>query len=180
MSEQPAPLPPLSTWHDNATNFGLRSRLLHWITAGLVAMSFVLAWTWFIPGPGPAQILMVEFHRFVGIVVLLITLARILLRLVSRPKTLSDSPFFIRISARFVQSALLLLLVALPLTGWAYTNAGGFDVTVLNFSLPHLVPRDTYLTELFLGLHERLELILIALLCAHAVGAILHYSRRQR
>lgn len=168
---------PASVWRDGPDHYGRASRLLHWTTVLLIILSFTLAWTWFLPGRGPLQNEMVDVHRMIGITVLLLSLVRIVRRLWGRPHTLGDNPLWIRILARLTQFALMALLVLIPLCGWAYTNAGGFEVHIFAITLPHLVPRDHYLEELTVELHETLATVLLVLVGLHSLGAVRHWLK---
>ena len=78
--------------------------------------------------------------------------------------------------APYSHGLLLLLLLALPVSGWLMSSAGG--VTVFCFGvlqLPDLVPRDLGLFEALRRLHHLLAWSLIALLGLHIL-AVLHHD----
>ena len=167
----------ISKWRDGPTDYGLVSRFLHWLTFILLLISFGLAWTWALPGRGPLQNTMVETHRSVGIVILLLTIIRLLRHFGGRPATLSEFSTSLRIFARSVQAIMLTLLLLIPLVGWAYTNAGGFDVAIFRFILPHLVSKDSYFVELLAQMHELLAYAFLAILSLHIAGAVRHWAQ---
>jgi cytochrome b561 len=164
-------------WRDGASAYGRFSRLLHGGTAALLVVSFGLAWTWGIPGRGPAQTAMIDLHRRSGLLILLITLVRIGWRMKSRPARVDDLARWMRVLARATQATMLGLLVVIPLVGWAYTNAGGLDVTMLGFALPRIAPKDGYLADVAVDVHETLAMLLIALVALHVAGAAWHRFR---
>jgi cytochrome b561 len=169
-----------TVWRDGASAYGKCSRLLHGGTAALLLISFGLAWTWDIPGRGPTQSAMIDLHRRAGLLILLITFVRIGWRMTNRPATVDDLARWMRILARATQAAMLGLLVVIPLVGWAYTNAGGFDVTMEGFALPKIAPKDSYLAEMAVDIHENLAILLIALVALHVAGAAWHRFRPER
>ncbi len=166
------PLP----WRDTARTYGRVSRGLHWTSVVLLALSFGLAWSWDLPGRGPLQNGMVDWHRSIGLSIGLITLARVAWR-VSGRRPRWALPMWTRVLSTFVQGLLLLLLLVVPLVGWAYTNAGGLAVTFAGFRLPTLVPRDQYLAEITVTVHEWAADLLLVLVAVHVAGAVSHLVR---
>lgn len=166
-----------SGWHDGLGHYGLASRLFHWAIAILTVISFGLAWTWFLPGRGSLQNTMVDAHRLTGITILLLSFIRMVWRLIGQPKTLQNEARWIRFIAKIVQLTLMLLLVVIPISGWIYTNAGGFDVHFMGHDLPRLVSRDHYLEDIAVWVHENLALFFLLVLGIHFVGAVRHWRR---
>ena len=71
--------------------------------------------------------------------------------------------------------ALLVLLLAMPVSGWLMSSAGG--VTVFWFGvlqLPDLVPRDPLTFEMLRTLHHWLAWTLMAVLALHVVAVVHH------
>jgi cytochrome b561 len=165
-----------AAWRDSPSAYGRVSLLLHWASAGLLVVSFALAWSWGLPGRGPLQTSMVNWHRTVGLTILALTLARVAWRLSGRRPGWT-LPAWVRILSRSVQAVLVLLLVAVPVLGWAYSNAGGLGVTFAGWPLPPLLPRDQYLAELTVAAHEWSANALLALVGLHVAGAIRHMVR---
>ncbi len=159
---------------DTAAGYGIVSRAIHWLTAGLLVGSFWLAWTWGAVARGPAQAAMVDRHRMLGIAILALTLLRLVWRAGGRRPDHPGLPRWNRWLARGVQAALAALLVAIPVAGWAYSNAGGVSVAVFGWPLPGPLPRDTYLASLAVDVHEALATGLLVLIGLHVLGALRH------
>jgi cytochrome b561 len=67
------------------------------------------------------------------------------------------------------------LLLAMPVSGWLMSSAGG--VTVYWFGvlqLPDLVPRDPLTFEMLRTLHHQLAWALIAVLSVHVLAVVHH------
>jgi len=72
--------------------------------------------------------------------------------------------------------ALLLLLLAMPISGWLMSSAAGVSVIWFGvLPLPDLVPRDTALFEALRTTHHLLARVLIAVLILH-VAAVVHHD----
>lgn len=163
-------------WRDTAARFGRVSRGLHGLTALCLVGTVLLAWTWGLPGRGPLQNAMVEWHRTTGLAILALTLGRIAWRAGNlRPRW--PLPGWMLVLSRLVQGLIVMLLVLVPLAGWAYSNAGGLTVSVADWPLPALLPRDQYLAELTVTAHEWAANLLLALVALHVAAAIRHRAR---
>ena len=160
---------------DTASTFGRVSRAIHGLTALLLLGSYLLAWTWTVPGRGPLQNAMVDWHRTSGLVILLLTLLRLMWRAGSVRKQPLQLPAWNRWLAHSVQFLSYVLLVFIPVLGWAYTNAGGYGVSLFSIPLPSLVPRDKYLSGITVTVHEYLAFALLALVALHVAGALRHW-----
>jgi cytochrome b561 len=165
-----------AAWRDSRNAYGRVSLWLHWISAGLLVVSFALAWSWGLPGRGPLQTSMVNWHRTVGLWIMALTLMRIAWRLSGR-RPHWTLPVWAKILSRSVQALVVLLLLAVPVSGWAYSNAGGLEVFFAGWPLPALLPRDQYLAELSVTAHEWSANALLALVAFHIVGAVRHMVR---
>ncbi len=71
---------------------------------------------------------------------------------------------------------LYLLMLAVPLSGWVMSSAGGFPVVYFGvFQLPDLVAKDKELFELMKSVHFGLNKALLALVVLHVAAAIKHH-----
>jgi len=80
-----------------------------------------------------------------------------------------------RAVAPWSHGLLLVLLLALPVSGWLMSSAGGVSVVWFGIlPLPDLVPRDLALFERLRTLHHWLAWILMALLTLHLLAVVRH------
>lgn len=151
-----------------------RIRVLHWITAILVlaAIAAVVSHDWF-DGDGLRRGLM-SFHRQAGITVLALTLLRLPMRAAARAPAYRTSRT-VRAVAKCTHALAYLLLLALPLLGWAFTNVRGKPVAVLGLRLPHIVARNRDLAEQLQSLHGTLGWTLLVLIGLHVLAALWHH-----
>jgi cytochrome b561 len=149
---------------------------LHWVIAALIACGFGLGWTMTHLTASPLRLLLINWHKSVGISVLCLATLRTGWRLRNPPPPLVRMPAWQRLAARSSHAALYLLLFALPLAGWASSNAAGHPVVYFGVvHLPALVPKDAHLAKSFGIAHSALGIFLLLLIVVHIVAALKHH-----
>lgn len=156
---------------------------LHWTIALLIYVQLGLGWYFneVLPDHSPQQKALIGIHISVGLTLLLLVLVRIVWRLTHRPPPLpAGMPGWERFLANAAHLVFYILMLALPLTGWALVSAGKNPIAVWGIPWPHLpgiaqlVPNK--------AAHESLQhihvyvLIWIVLinLALHVAGALKH------
>jgi cytochrome b561 len=72
--------------------------------------------------------------------------------------------------------ALLLLLLALPITGWLMSSAGGVAIFWFGFvPVPDLIPRNPELADVLRTIHHWLAWTLMGVLALH-LAAVMHHD----
>jgi cytochrome b561 len=150
------------------------AKLLHWITA--IAVFGLLPLGLWMTGL-PISLLKLQafaWHKWIGLTVLLLTAARLAWRWHAPPPPLPTAvtPWERRL-APLGHWALLLLLLALPISGWLMSSAGGVAIFWFGLvPLPDLVPRDPNLFDVLRTTHHWLAWTLMGMLALHlaAVG----------
>jgi cytochrome b561 len=156
-------------------------RLLHWLTALMVTVLLVLGF-WMTERAGAnlwdeLTNALYSWHKLIGFLVLLATGLRIFVKsLTQGPDYPKDFPASNLQLAKIVQRTLYLLLILVPLFGWAGVTAYPALITVGGFHLPALpgVPKDEPLAKQLFEIHGYLVLALIAVSLAH-IGAGLNH-----
>ena len=102
--------------------------VLHWLIAGLLVWIVLLGWE-ASDVQGSAKVAPLQLHKPLGILVLLLTLARLAWRLSHRPPTISPhlKPWERKL-ATVAHWGFYVILLALPLTGWAMVSASKANV----------------------------------------------------
>ena len=116
---------------------------LHWTIAALVVLQLFLGFYFhrFLP-PGPERMEILTWHKTVGALILLLTLARLGVRLVNPPPPYPEElPRWERLAAVWNHRAFYFLLIVIPLTGLIAVSgrakgpttplAGGLELPVI-------------------------------------------------
>lgn len=149
------------------------SILLHWLIAGLVVANIVIAFA-MEDNRG-----LFPWHKSIGIGVLLLTLLRIGWRLVNPwPPLPERMAAWEKAFARFTHVAFYVMLLAVPLLGWATVSAGQRGTGELFgflpwFDLPVAKSRD--LRDSLGEAHETAVWITLVLVALHVAGALKHH-----
>lgn len=152
------------------------AKSLHWLTAlmlfGLLAMGLFMK---DLP-LSPEKLQLYSWHKWAGVTVFLLTLARIGWRIQHPPPPLPLS------MGRGAQAAahaghllLYALMIAIPLSGWLMSSAKGFQTVWFGIiPLPDLVGKDKALGESLGLIHQWLNFTLMAAVLLHIAAAIKH------
>lgn len=168
--------------HDDDSVYPLLTRCMHWLTVILLLGVFALAWI----APGIEdddwRHQLVDIHRWLGLLILLLALIRLPLWLRNLQRVLlpADLPIWQRQAARGVQLLLLVLLLVQPLLGWLHSNAGGHAVSFFGlFHLPDLVAEDEAFADQTIEWHETTGWLILILAALHIAAALYHHFIRR-
>lgn len=158
---------------------------LHWAIALLIIGMIAVGWIMdAMPGgPGSPKTEIIQIHKSVGITILLLTVARIVWRLMNPPPAEPPMPKWQSLLANSVHILLYVMMLAMPLTGWIMASAEisqhetRFFGTVEMYvpGIPGL-PAETRegLADTFGSLHSAGAWVIIGLLALHVAGAVKH------
>lgn len=159
------------------TKYNLPARVLHWLTALGIAGAFGLALSFDEFPLGPTKIALINYHKWIGITVLALVAIRLVWRHIKRPPAPLASLTVIenRVSL-LIHGALYLLMFAVPLGGWLYSNAKGYPVVWLGLvPLPNLLDKNPALADTLKDLHELGGWSIVILAGLHATAALKHH-----
>ena len=150
---------------------------LHWLAALAILGAFPLGVYMHELPLSPRKLQLYSYHKWIGIGVLLLAVLRILWRAGHPPPLLPQSlPRWQGYVAHVAHSALYLLMLAVPLSGWLMSSALGVSVLWLGvIPLPDLIGKDKALGELLKQVHVTLNFTMLAVVLAHAAAAIQHH-----
>ncbi len=153
------------------------ARLLHWLTAVAIVAAFVLAKSFTGLELSPHKIHLINYHKWTGLTVLWLCVARIWWRLKHRPPQLPPSlaPWE-RNAALAAHVALYVLMAATPLLGWWLSSAMGFALKYLGLiCLPNFGPKDRALAAWIEPIHAAFAWTLLTLALIHTAAALRHH-----
>lgn len=162
-------------------HWGTISILLHWLTVILILALAVLGLSMTEMPNSMAKLRTYALHKSLGLTVLGLTLLRLGWRLwTGAPAPVPGTPPWQARLAAFTHGLLYLLLLALPLSGWAYNSASNFALQWFGLvNLPKLIAPDPGLKAVFHDIHETLFWILAATVLVHAGAALWHHLERR-
>jgi cytochrome b561 len=159
---------------------------LHWLIALGMLTNIGLAW-YFGTLKGAAAIPPIQLHKSIGLTVLLLTLIRIGWRLIHPAPSLPEAmPAWERWAAKTTHFVFYLLMLAMPLSGWAMVSASPL-IKVHPTVLYGLIPWPTFPSlptdpdqlhaarKLFTTTHETLALVAYATITLHVAAALKHH-----
>jgi len=157
------------------------ARAMHWAGAALVLVVFASAWAPVGEDSELAGLVRLHVHRLAGMLVWLLTLARLLRRQLGRSPALPAAlPAWQRIAARVNLAVLYALLLAQPLLGLVASQAAGDTVAPFGlFTVPTLVGRNRALAHACFAWHETVATLLLALVALHVAAALYHHMVRR-
>ena len=157
---------------------------LHWLIAiALVGMIFGGWYMTDLPDGAPGQYFLYQMHKSIGITILLLTVARIIWRVMNPPPALPDDMNGMeKTASHLVHVGFYAIMIALPLTGWLYSSVSiKLDVPTVLYGLiswPDVPFVESLKTETGSGvvnfIHSKLAWVTLALLGLHVAGALKH------
>jgi cytochrome b561 len=150
--------------------------LLHWLIALLILGTAALGLYMVDLKLSPWKLKLYSWHKWIGVTIWLLVLARIAWRATHRPPAPPPMPAWQRAASTVSHMLLYVLMVAIPITGWLFSSASGFPVVYLGvIQLPDLVAKDKEFAELFQSWHATLNWTLLAVVALHALAAVKHH-----
>src|SRR5580693_4806025 len=130
--------------NSNLRIFDPTTRLMHWLTAGLMLSVFVLAFSIDLATSRASHTVFLQLHRSVGLTIWVVTLVRLVWRnFATYPNWPSDMSQAMRVAAMASEYALYALLLAQPILGLLQTNAHGDHVNLFFIGqLPALIEKN--------------------------------------
>ena len=170
-----------------AVRYNSVAMIIHWLTAltviGLLIIGNIMA---DLPKEQMAlKFMLFQWHKTFGICVLLLTLFRLAWRLTHKPPTLPEEmPGWEKRVAHVTHWLFYLLLVSVPLLGWAAVSASPRNIPTFLFGVipwPHIsmladmdVDQKKAIVETFEDLHGTVAYVMAGLIVLHIGAALRH------
>jgi len=158
--------------------YGLVSKLLHWLIAVLVMALIPIGW--YMSGLSNESVLywrMLDLHVMLGLCVLTLFVIKAGWRLVSPnpPLAASLSPWESRI-ARIVHGFFLIALAVIPVTGFLYLTSNGEPTSLFNIvEIPEIGEWPKAVRRLVFNVHMVFAYTVAALVVLHVGAALKHH-----
>jgi cytochrome b561 len=150
---------------------------LHWLIAIAIFANFAFG-TWMVElDLSPQKLRYYSYHKWLGVSIFLLVLARIAWRLGNRPPALpAHMPAWERMAAAVSHTALYALTLAVPLSGWLFSSAKGFKTVYFAvIPIPDLLAKNPPLADVLKEWHESLNYLMAALVVLHIAAALKHH-----
>ncbi len=165
-------------WRNSKDRYGHLAIIFHWLVAlsiygmfGLGLWMVTLGYydSWYHKAP--------ELHKSIGIILLLVMLARVIWRWISAPPpALEGWSRFTRLSASVAHVLLYLLIFAIIFTGYLISTADGKPISVFGwFDVPATFSDAGEQADLAGDVHLWLAWSVVLLSVAHALAALKHH-----
>lgn len=153
---------------------------LHWLLAFALFVSFAVG-SYMTELPfSPQRLKLYNWHKWAGVLILVLSALRLLWRLTHRPPALPTAvqqsmPAWQTWAHHAVHHGLYALFFVVPLVGWAYSSAAGFPVVLFGvLPLPDFVGPDKALAALIKPWHQLTAYAMAGLVVLHVAAALKH------
>lgn len=164
---------------NSATQWGLISKVLHWLIALLIVAAIILGLTAEELPLSPAKLNVFIYHKSIGITVLLLVLVRLAWKLLS-PQPGPATGITPRNQQRSQLGHWLLygLMFALPLSGWILNSAANIPFKWMHWlAVPAIPGIEQVWKDAAAWVHKLLFITLSVTAIGHALMAALHHYR---
>ena len=150
---------------------------LHWLMAAALFSMFALGLYMADLPLSPEKLKLYSWHKWAGVTVFLLAVARLIWRATHRPPELPDRMSRgEQIMARAAHGLLYLMMFVIPLSGWLMSSAKGFQTVLFGvLPLPDLLAKNKALGDALETVHWGLNMLLAALVIGHTAAAFKHH-----
>ena len=159
----------------DAKTFSLPARILHWLMAAMIlAMLFI--GVGMVASVSERHEWLLRIHKPLGIAILILAVVRLAVRLRHPPPALpADLPAVQKLAAHASHWLLYILMLAMPLIGWAMLSAGGYPVMLSDsLRLPPIFPTSPVAFAVLRHMHSWFAMLLFLTFIAHMAAALYH------
>ncbi len=158
-----------------STQFVFAARVLHGLMAVMIlAMLFI--GVGMVASVSERHEWLIRIHKPLGIAILLLAVVRLIVRLRNPPPPLpADLPALQKFAAHASHWLLYVLMLTIPLVGWAMLSAGGYPVMLSeSLRLPPIFPVSPIAFAVLRHTHAWLAVLLVLTFLAHLGAALYH------
>jgi cytochrome b561 len=161
---------------NSAEAYGSLAKFLHWAIVLLIVPQYFLAEAADELPNGIEKLQILNWHKSLGMLVLLLALARIGWKFMNRGLPGPIGEPWQRKAAAAGHGLLYLLILAQPISGGAMSSAANYPVTLFGwFQFPALVGENHDLHETLEEVHEVFFYLMFAVAVVHILAALYHH-----
>ncbi|TWB08227.1 cytochrome b561 [Rhizobium sp. ERR 1071] len=157
------------------TRFTSVQRVLHWLMAiGILSMLFI--GVGMVSTIGWQYVPLLVTHKTLGIILLILALFRLAIRFMSgSPPLPADLPVPMKLAAQLSHVGLYVLMIAMPLIGWAMLSAAAYPIVLFGgIRVPPILPQNAILHAMLWNAHFYLAFAFFALVLMHLAAGLYH------
>lgn len=151
-------------------------QFMHWSTTVMIFAIIVLGWIMHVQPDSAALFPLWEWHKTLGLFVLVLTAFRLIWRLIAPPPPpLADQPRWDHRLARCTYALFFATLIWMPATGYVFSTAGGYPPKLFNLiQTPALFGKNPETEALAKWLHLSSQWLIYGLILLHLAGVVYH------
>ena len=159
----------------DANTFTLPARVLHWLMA-IMILAMLFIGVGMVASVSERHEWLLRIHKPLGIAILILAVLRLAVRLRHPPPALPvDLPAAQKLAAHASHWLLYILMLTMPLIGWAMLSAGGYPVMLSDsLRLPPIFPTSPVAFAVLRHLHSWFAMLLFLTFLAHMAAALYH------
>ncbi len=159
-----------------ASKYSPLTKLLHWSIALLIVVQLGIGWTMPEVHKDTLPVGGIAWHLSLGVAIVLLVALRVLWRIARPPRRTDDGRGWLARTAQATHALLYVLLVVVPLLGWANASSRGWTVGLGSwFELPHIMPVGSRLGHACGDVHGNLTVVLAVLVGLHVAAGLYHH-----
>jgi cytochrome b561 len=156
-------------------HYGTTAKILHWTIVALLLVQYPIGW--FMPDihrgmqPGAGM----TFHVSIGLVVLILIVARFMWRLTHPVAPETSLPTWQRFTSEIVHWMLYVMVMLTTVSGWLFASFRGWSISFFyQVPFPMLSSDNPAAGKAIDGLRQAAEWSLLGLIAGHMAAALLH------
>jgi cytochrome b561 len=163
-----------------APKYSKLAKALHWLVGALIVAQLVIGWTMPEVHRGTLPVGLIGWHVTVGVVLIVLVALRVIWRVSHPPLPSTEDSGWVARTARIAHALLYLLMVVVPVFGWANANSRDWAVGLASWlELPRISPAGSKLGHALGDVHGDLAVVLAVLIGLHLAGVLYHQLVRR-
>ena len=163
---------------NTAQKYGSVTKYLHWIITLAIVTQLFLVWSREFITNKSLSIEFILLHKSLGMVILMLVILFLCWHLMNRkPAYPVKMARWEKIAAHSIQGVMMLLLLAMPITGWMMATAASKNVNLFGMGIIPMpgIPVSSSLAGFVKDLHETLAWVLVGAIVIHIGAALKHH-----